>query len=80
MVMRVEKLTISLPSDLVKLTDEIAKERKISRSKLVASCIKEMTEKRLEERMIAGYKATAKESLKFAKSSIHLANEVLNKE
>jgi metal-responsive CopG/Arc/MetJ family transcriptional regulator len=80
MVMRVEKLTISLPGDLLKLTDEIARERKISRSKLVASCLKELADKRLEERMIEGYSAMAKANLEFAESSIPLAREIIDKE
>lgn len=75
--MKVEKLTISVPSELVKLTDKIAKERKISRSKVVVSCLKEMLDRRLEERLIEGYKATAKSNLEFAESSIHITNEIL---
>jgi metal-responsive CopG/Arc/MetJ family transcriptional regulator len=80
MAMQVEKLTISLPRDLVQLADAIAKERKISRSKLVASCIKEMADKRLEERMIEGYKATAKTNLEFAESSVPVVREVIKKD
>jgi metal-responsive CopG/Arc/MetJ family transcriptional regulator len=79
-VIRTEKLTISIPRDLAKVTDEIAKEKKITRSKLVVSCLKEMVDKRLEARMVQGYKATSKASLDFAESNIALADEILNKE
>jgi metal-responsive CopG/Arc/MetJ family transcriptional regulator len=80
MAMQTEKLTISVPSDLLKLTDEIAKEKNVSRSKLISSCLRDLADKRLEARMIEGYKAIAKDNLKFAENSIHLANEVLTKE
>jgi metal-responsive CopG/Arc/MetJ family transcriptional regulator len=80
MVTRSEKLTISIPSDLLSITDQIAKEKKISRSKVVSSCLREMADKRLEAQMIEGYKAMAKANLKFAEDSIHLANEILNRE
>lgn len=80
MVTRTEKMTISIPHDLLSITDEIAKEKKISRSKVVSSCLREMASKRLESQMIEGYKAMAKANLKFAEDSICLANEVLNKE
>ncbi len=76
----VEKLTISLPRELIKLTDDIAKERKISRSKVISACLREMADKRLEAKMIEGYKATSKANLDFAESSIHLAKEILIKE
>jgi metal-responsive CopG/Arc/MetJ family transcriptional regulator len=39
MTMQIERLTISLPRDLVALTDKIAHEKKISRSKVVAACL-----------------------------------------
>jgi metal-responsive CopG/Arc/MetJ family transcriptional regulator len=77
MVTQVERLTISLPRDLIQLTDAIAKEKKISRSKVVSDCLREMAEKRLQAEMVEGYKATAKANLKFAEDSIHLANEIL---
>lgn len=80
MVVRVEKLTISLPCDLIQFTDTIAKEKKISRSKVVSEYLREMANKRLEAEMIEGYKATARGNLKFAEDSIHLANEILDRE
>ncbi|OGO17293.1 MAG: hypothetical protein A2Z02_06150 [Chloroflexi bacterium RBG_16_48_7] len=77
MVMKVERLTISIPSDLLKLADEIAKEKKISRSKVVSSCLQEMAQKRLEERMAEGYRKMAKESLAFAHEAMNLGKETL---
>jgi metal-responsive CopG/Arc/MetJ family transcriptional regulator len=77
MVTKIERLTISLPSDLVQLTDAIAREKNTSRSKVVAECLREMVRNRIEADMIEGYKETAKANLEFAEDSVHLVNEIL---
>lgn len=77
MATQVEKITVSLPKDLVQFTDEVAKETKTNRSKVVSSCIREIADKRLRERMEEGYKAMAKENRQFANEAIKLALEVL---
>jgi len=77
MTMQVEKLTISLPKDLIALTDEIAAEMKVSRSKVVSSCLRELAEKRLRAEMEEGYKAMAKEQRQFAKISFELQRRVV---
>ena len=77
MALKVAKLTVSLPHDLLAITDEIAREKKVSRSKLVSSCLRELAEKRLRYRMAEGYRAMAKENLKFANEARALVNEVL---
>ncbi len=77
MTMKVGKLTISLPKDLIALTDEIAEERKVSRSKVVSSCLRELAEKRLRAEMEEGYKAMAKEQRHFAKMSFELQRRVV---
>jgi metal-responsive CopG/Arc/MetJ family transcriptional regulator len=78
MAIQAKKLTISIPRNLLVITDEIAKEKKISRSKLVSSCLQEMAERHLQERMAEGYKKMAKEHLAFAKKSLPLVNEILH--
>ena len=75
--MRVEKLTVSLPPDLIRLTDAIARERKISRSKVVASCLQELAEQRFRESMAEGYRRMAKGSLTFARGAINAAGSTL---
>ena len=72
-----EKVTISLPRNLIELTDEIAKERNVSRSKVVSACLQELADKRLREEMEEGYKAMTKEHLKFAREAAEIAHEVL---
>jgi metal-responsive CopG/Arc/MetJ family transcriptional regulator len=77
MASQVEKVTISLPQELIRFTDEIARERRTSRSKVVSSCLRELADKRLREQMEEGYKAMAKENRRFAEVAGKLAEEVL---
>ncbi|MBM3175886.1 MAG: hypothetical protein FJZ93_09245 [Chloroflexi bacterium] len=77
MAMRVERLTISLPSELVDLADKIAHEKKVSRSKVVSLCLQEYADRRLQKAMEEGYKAMAEENLTFAESAAHSVHEVL---
>ena len=72
-----EKITLSLPSELVRVTDEVAKERRTSRSKVVSSCLRELADKRLRERLEEGYRAMAKDNQRFAQVAGYLAEEVL---
>jgi metal-responsive CopG/Arc/MetJ family transcriptional regulator len=72
------KLTISLPEKLLKVTDEIAKERKISRSKIISACLQELADKRLQENMAEGYRVLAKEHSDFAEDSLPLAHEIVH--
>ena len=73
------KLTISIPADLIKMTDNIAKSKKISRSKLVAMCLRELAEKHLHEEMEEGYKAMAEEQRATADLSFEAQKEIIPK-
>lgn len=64
MTVQVVKVTVSVPSELVKMADKVAKERKTSRSKVVASCLEELAKKRLEAEMEEGYRAMARDELR----------------
>ena len=78
MVMQSQKITISIPLNLLIIVDEIAKEKKITRSKVVSSCLREIAEKRFREKMEEGYKALAHENLKFAEEAVQLAEETFS--
>ena len=75
MTANVVKLTVSVPSDLVKMADKVAKERKTSRSKVVSSCLQELAKKRFEAELEEGYRAMAedeareKEALEWAEAT-----------
>jgi metal-responsive CopG/Arc/MetJ family transcriptional regulator len=60
MSIQVVKLTVSVPAELVKLADKVAKEKKISRSKVVSSCLQELAKQRFQADLEEGYKAMAK--------------------
>ncbi len=74
---RTAKLTISLPQELISFADEIAKERKISRSKVLSSCLQELAEKHRVAEMAEGYRAVAKEQRKFAAVASGIEGEVI---
>ena len=73
---QVIKVTVSVPAELVKLADLVAKEKKISRSKVVSSCLQELANQREQAEMEEGYKAMAadeqreKEALEWAEASL----------
>ena len=74
---RTAKLTVSLPRELISLADQIAKERKISRSKVVSACLQELAEKQRTAVMAEGYKAMAKEQRQFVAMASKIEHEVL---
>lgn len=70
------KLTVSVPKDLIDLADKVAREKKISRSKVVAHCLAELARGREASEMAKGYQALADEHLAFAKMAEHAVREV----
>ena len=71
------KLTVSLPRELISLADQIAKEKKISRSRVVSSCLQDLAEKHRIAEMAEGYKAMAKEQKQFTVMALKVEHEVL---
>lgn len=71
------KLTVSVPRELVEITDEVAREKKASRSKVVAACLREMAEKRLKKELERGYREMAEENLRFANTASETVQEIL---
>jgi metal-responsive CopG/Arc/MetJ family transcriptional regulator len=74
---RTAKLTISLPEDLISFADEIAKKKKISRSRVFSSCLREFAERHKVVEMAKGYKAMAKEQKQFAAMVSEIEHEVI---
>ena len=74
---QVEKVTISLPRDMISFADKVASEEKISRSKVVSNCLSELARKHKIQLMEEGYKAMAKEHEQFAITSAEAASEVV---
>ena len=74
---RTAKLTVSLPEELIVFADELAKEQKVSRSKVFSSCLKEMAEKYKVAEMAEGYKSMAKEQKQFAAMASEIEHEII---
>lgn len=74
---RTAKLTISLPRELISLADRIAKEKKISRSKVVSACLQDLADKQRVAEMAEGYRAMAKEQKQLAAMASKIEHEVL---
>ena len=47
MTTQLGRITLSLPSDAIKFADEIAREKRTSRSKVISSYLRELADKRL---------------------------------
>jgi hypothetical protein len=62
---------------LLSITDEIAAEEGISRSKVVYRCLRDFADQRLQLKMAEGYKALASSNKQFADQAISIAHEVL---
>ena len=71
------KVTISLPQYLLAAIDDIAKERGVPRSSVIAEVLKDKLEKIEEQSMIDGYIALAKENATLAEDVVPLAEEVI---
>lgn len=71
------KLTISLPKELIALADHLAREQKISRSKVVSACLQELAERHRAAEMAEGYQAMAKEQKSLAAMAARIEHEVL---
>ena len=77
MATKMVKVTVSIPRELKSATDEIALEKKVSRSKLVSQCLSQLAQKRQIELLEEGYRAMAEEHKSFAESSAKAASEVV---
>lgn len=78
MAKRAVKVTVSLPHNLVAVADEVASEKNISRSRVISSCLQDLAAERLRRRMADGYRALAKDNLRFAEQAVVSAQEVLS--
>jgi mRNA interferase MazF len=77
MTVKAEKLTISVPKDLLEIADRIARERGISRSKLVTMCLQEYATDLMRMQMAEGYRALSKENREFATQAADITHEIL---
>ena len=71
-----QKIRISLPTELLMLTDAAAKKANLSRSDYIAKLLKEKAAEQEQKLMIEGYKTMAEENKKLAEESLAAAMEV----
>ncbi|MDO8578588.1 MAG: DUF6364 family protein [Dehalococcoidales bacterium] len=76
-MVRTAKLTVTVPRELISLADQIAKEKNISRSKVVSACLRDLADRKRAEEMASGYKTMAKEQKHFADVTSKLEDEVV---
>jgi metal-responsive CopG/Arc/MetJ family transcriptional regulator len=74
---RTAKLTVSLPQELILVADRIAKEKNISRSKVISDCLRDLAEKQKTAEMAEGYLKMAGEQKHFADMASRVTPEVL---
>ena len=74
---RTAKLTISLPEELISFADEMAREKRVSRSKVFSLCLQELAERHRTAEMAEGYKAMAEEHKQFAAMASEIEREVI---
>jgi metal-responsive CopG/Arc/MetJ family transcriptional regulator len=74
---QVVKVTVSVPKDLVKMADKVAKERKTSRSKVVSSCLQELAKQRFQAELEEGYRAMAEEEKRLDRETFEVQREVV---
>lgn len=74
---KVAKVTISLPHDLLDLADRLAEERSTTRSGLIAELIRKEEKARIEALMEEGYREMAGENRRLAEEAFPLSSEML---
>ena len=70
-----ENITVSVPSRLVTVVEEIVKEENTNRSRVISKCIEDMAIKRTIRLMEEGYREMADENRRLAEQSLSIAPE-----
>lgn len=72
---KTKNMSLSIPSRLFSVVEEIVKEEKTTRSKVVSRCIEDMVRKRTMRLMEEGYREMADENRRLAEQSLSIAPE-----
>ena len=70
------RMTVSLTDDVANFVDQLAAERKVSRSQLFAQLIDEERNRLLEKKLAQAYVEMAEEHRQFADMAVGIAAEV----
>ncbi len=71
-----KNITVSIPSRLAAIVEEIVKEKKTNRSRVISQCLEDLARRRKEEQMVKYYKTMASEHNKFAEESTKVTQEI----
>ena len=71
-----EKVTVTLPGELVRYVERKAAKSKMSRSRIIAEAVAEKKAREEEELAAEGYRFYANEAQQFADSSLQAISEV----
>jgi metal-responsive CopG/Arc/MetJ family transcriptional regulator len=74
---RTKKLTVTLPEELISVADHIAREKKISRSKVISACLADLAQKQKEALLAEGYQYIAREQKQFGAAVSEIALEIM---
>jgi metal-responsive CopG/Arc/MetJ family transcriptional regulator len=74
---KLAKITLSIPQELVTLADNIAAEKKISRSQAISQCLRELETHLTNQALKEGYLAMAEEHKKSAERSLAAQSEII---
>ena len=70
------RLSVTVKPELKAIADEVAKENKTSRSKVISQCLEELAQKRTIKLMEEGYREMAEENRLLAEQFLPIALEV----
>ena len=70
------RFTIITRPELKAVVDEVARENKTSRSKIVSQCLEELARNRKEALMVKYYETMASEHRDFAKKSVKVIQKI----
>jgi len=76
MVVQTTRLSVTVKPELKAVADEIAKENKTTRSKVISQCLEELARNRKEKLMIEYYQTMAREHRDFAKKSVKVIQNI----
>jgi len=76
MAARTTRLSVTVKPELKAVADEIAREKKTTRSKIISQCLEELARNRKEKLMIEYYQTMAREHKDFAKNSVKVIQNI----
>lgn len=74
-----QKVTVTIDESIVREIDRLSKERNETRSHLIEKALKAWRRKQLEQELIEGYRAMAKEDEKTAEQNLAAGKEAIIK-